>query len=389
MPPSRLCPSRPSLPFSLTSSSLPSLSSPPRAQWFALSGGAGELNLKVSRKVQEKVGVDDFDLLAVIGKGSYGKVMQVRKKDSGDIFAMKVLRKDKIIARNQVEHTKSEVNVLQNVHHPFMVALRYSFQTPEKLYLLLEYINGGELFFHLSQEGNFNEDRARLYTSQILLALEHLHRYDIIYRDLKPENILLDADGNIRLTDFGLCKEQISSDASTTTFCGTPEYMSPEIVAGKSYGKAVDWWTLGTLLYEMVVGVPPFYSENVNTMYQRILTAPLRFPSHVSPECKSLLEMLLQRDPSKRLGSGPLDAEEIKTHPFFASLDWDKVYRKEMATPFKPDVSAGGAADTSNFDAEFTAEPAVDSVVQNSQITDAAGFEGFTYVGASAMDGAE
>eukprot|EP00163_Fabomonas_tropica_P034759 TRINITY_DN979_c0_g2_i2.p1 TRINITY_DN979_c0_g2~~TRINITY_DN979_c0_g2_i2.p1 ORF type:complete len:313 (-),score=100.65 TRINITY_DN979_c0_g2_i2:336-1274(-) len=312
--------------------------------------------------------------------------MQVKKKDTGEIFAMKVLRKDKIVQRNQMEHTKSEVNVLQNVLHPFMVSMRYSFQTDQKLYLILDYVNGGELFFHLSKEGNFSEERARLYTAEILLALDHLHRFDIIYRDLKPENLLLDQDGHMRLTDFGLCKEDVTSDSSTTTFCGTPEYMAPEIVSGKSYGKAVDWWTLGTLLYEMLVGVPPFYSENVNTMYQKILTAPLRFPAHLSADAKSILEALLQRDPSKRLGSGPMDGEEIKTHPFFKSIDWDKLLAKQVETPFKPDTK-DGATDLSNFDEEFTSERPVDSVVESHlSATAQDGFKGFTYVAPSNLE---
>eukprot|EP00163_Fabomonas_tropica_P034758 TRINITY_DN979_c0_g2_i1.p1 TRINITY_DN979_c0_g2~~TRINITY_DN979_c0_g2_i1.p1 ORF type:complete len:446 (-),score=149.24 TRINITY_DN979_c0_g2_i1:336-1673(-) len=354
-------------------------------QWFALSP-AGELHLQIQKADAEKVTVDDFELLAVIGKGSYGKVMQVKKKDTGEIFAMKVLRKDKIVQRNQMEHTKSEVNVLQNVLHPFMVSMRYSFQTDQKLYLILDYVNGGELFFHLSKEGNFSEERARLYTAEILLALDHLHRFDIIYRDLKPENLLLDQDGHMRLTDFGLCKEDVTSDSSTTTFCGTPEYMAPEIVSGKSYGKAVDWWTLGTLLYEMLVGVPPFYSENVNTMYQKILTAPLRFPAHLSADAKSILEALLQRDPSKRLGSGPMDGEEIKTHPFFKSIDWDKLLAKQVETPFKPDTK-DGATDLSNFDEEFTSERPVDSVVESHlSATAQDGFKGFTYVAPSNLE---
>jgi|EP00161_Ancyromonas_sigmoides_P006996 serum/glucocorticoid-regulated kinase 2 len=351
----------------------------------ALSGG-GSVTVSVSRRKQEKVGVDDFDLLAVVGKGSYGKVMQVRKKNSGEMYAMKVLRKDKIVQRNQIEHTRSEVRVLQTMHHPFTVTLRYSFQTEDKLYLILDYVNGGELFFHLSKEGTFAEDRARLYTAEILLALTHLHRHNIIYRDLKPENILLDKDGHIRITDFGLCKEDMAHGAQTETFCGTPEYMAPEIVSGKPYGKAVDWWTLGTLLYEMIAGVPPFYSENVNTMYQKILTAPLKFPDHVSADARSLLEMMLQREPEKRLGSGPLDGEEIKRHPFFKTMDWDRLVARQIDAPFKPTVE-GGAADHANFDEEFTSERAIDSVVDGSKLSESVQgeFSGFTYTDPSAL----
>merc|ERR1712100_639114 len=232
---------------------------------------------------------DDFELLKVIGKGSFGKVMQVKKKDDGQIYAMKVLRKEAIIARKQVDHTRAEKAILQKIDHPFIVKLNYAFQTEEKLYMVLDFVNGGELFFHLKKEGKFSEERVRLYSAEIALALHHLHSRDIVYRDLKPENILIDADGHICITDFGLSKE-ISSDEVTHTFCGTPEYLAPEVLKGQGHGCPVDWWSLGTLIYEMLTGLPPFYSQNINIMYQKILNGELRFPETMSPDACSLLE---------------------------------------------------------------------------------------------------
>ena len=191
--------------------------------------------------------------------------------------------------RKEVAHTLSERNVLIRASSPFLVGLKFSFQTPEKLYLVLDYMNGGELFYHLQKETIFSEDRARFYVCELILALEHLHKYDIVYRDLKPENILLDSSGHISLTDFGLCKEHVSFNDTTNTFCGTAEYLAPEVLTGQGYGKAVDWWSLGILFYEMTTGLPPFYSENTNLMYKKILHNQLVFPPGFSDKAQSLL----------------------------------------------------------------------------------------------------
>lgn len=334
-----------------------------------------------ARNGSKKVCIDDFDLLKVIGKGSFGKVMMVRKKDDNMIYAMKVLRKEAIIARKQVAHTKAEKSILQKIYHPFIVKLNYAFQTDEKLYMVLDYVNGGELFFHLKKEVKFSEERVRFYAAEIALALNHLHSLDIVYRDLKPENILLDSDGHICITDFGLSKE-ISPDAGTHTFCGTPEYLAPEVLKGQGHNCAVDWWSLGTLIYEMLSGLPPFYSQNINIMYQKILNGELRFPSYFSPAAQSLLEGFLDRDPEKRLG---MDFAAVKAHPFFAGIDWDRLYDKDITPPFKPDVRS--KEDISQIDTMFTSEAAVDSLVEASAIstTADAAFDGFTFVGESAM----
>jgi serum/glucocorticoid-regulated kinase 2 len=298
-----------------------------------------------------------------------------------------VLRKEAIIARKQVAHTRAEKSILQKIQHPFIVNLNYAFQTEDKLYMILDYVNGGELFFHLKKDGKFSEERVRFYAAEITLALAHLHSFDIVYRDLKPENILLDSEGHICITDFGLSKE-ITSEEGTHTFCGTPEYLAPEVLKGQGHGTAVDWWSLGTLVYEMLTGLPPFYSQNINIMYQKILNGELRFPPYLSEQAQSLFEGLLTRDPEKRLGSGATGAQDIKAHAFFSGMDWKKLEARELDPPFKPSVKS--EVDTSQIDPLFTTETPVDSLVEKGVMdTAAAGdgdtFQDFTYVNPSAM----
>jgi len=325
----------------------------------------------------EKVSVEDFDLLNLVGKGSFGKVMQVRKKSNGKIYAMKVLDKKHILEHNEVEHTLAEKNILQRIVHPFLVNLNWSFQTSDKLYFILDFVNGGELFYHLQREKKFPEDRVRFYAAEILLALEHLHENGIIYRDLKPENLLLTEEGHICLTDFGLCKEGINSeDDRTITFCGTPEYLAPEVLKGKGYGKAVDWWSYGSLVYEMLCGLPPFYSQDVQEMYRKIMTEKLKFPPTIGAEARDLLEKLLQRDLDLRLK----EPEKIKVHPFFKNLDWDALYNKRIKPLFIPPVA--GPEDIKNIDEVFTSEPPAltPSDPTAIDISEQENFEGFTYV---------
>lgn len=324
------------------------------------------------------VGPNDFMLLKVVGRGSFGKVMLVNKKNDGEnVYAMKILRKEAIIKRNQVEHTKDERKILELINHPFLMKLHYAFQTKTKLYLVMDYLTGGELFFHLKAEGRFTESRSKLYSAEIALGLGHLHENRIIYRDLKPENILLDEFGHIRLTDFGLSK-RYTDGKQAKTFCGTPEYLAPEVVEGEGHGKEVDWWSLGILLYEMLVGLPPFYSDNVHSMYAMICRKQLEVPGFLSDEARILLTLLLQKDPSLRLGKGLADVEEIKQAAFFHELDWEAVFKKDYIPEFVPRVAH--EADTSNFDQEFTNEPVVDSVVTPSAIGNLTiNFKGFTY----------
>lgn len=300
--------------------------------------------------------LDAFKLIKVIGKGSFGKVFLVREIKTSQMFALKVLKKDNIIKRNQVEHTKTERSVLGYVKHPFIVGLNMAFQSREKLYFVLDYCAGGELFFHLGKLGKFKESRSRFYAAEIILAISYVHTLDIIYRDLKPENVLLDGTGHIRLTDFGLSKEGISSSSSgANSFCGTPEYLAPEILNRQGHGRGVDWWSLGALLYEMLTGLPPFYCQDRERLFEKIRKSELHYPASLSTNAKHVLRGLLTKDPTRRLGSGEKDAEEIKSHPFFASIDWEKLQRGEIAPPWAPTIT--GNQDTSQFDAEFTSMP--------------------------------
>lgn len=324
-----------------------------------ISGGLLSIKCELHSTKNKQLSIDDFALLKVVGKGSFGKVMQVRKNDTQQIYALKTIRKAHIVSKSEVGHTLAERTVLAKINNPFIVPLKFSFQSPEKLYLVLAFVNGGELFHHLQREGRFDLNRARFYTAELLCALECLHEYNVIYRDLKPENILLDYTGHIALCDFGLCKLNMGSKDSTSTFCGTPEYLAPELLLGQGYTKAVDWWTLGVLFYEMLTGLPPFYDQNTNTMYHKIVKDPLTFPADMDREAKSLISGLLDRDPQHRLGSR--GAAEIKGHPFFHQIDWKYLLNKKYAAPFLPSVAS--AVDTSNFDSEFTSELPMDSVV--------------------------
>lgn len=327
-----------------------------------------------------KVVLDDFILLKVIGKGSFGKVMQVRMKTDGKIYAMKVLKKENIIKRNQVEHTRTERQVLGYIRHPFIVGLNYAFQTKEKLYFVLDYCAGGELFFHLGKLGKFPEHRACCYAAQITLALQYIHELDVIYRDLKPENVLLNDKGNVMLTDFGLSKEGIHSNFSGAhSFCGTPEYLAPEILNRAGHGRAVDWWSLGALLYEMLTGLPPFYCRDRERLFDKIRRADLTYPKYLSIAARAVLQGLLTRDPTKRLGTGPQDADEIKQHGFFSSIDFEGMISGTVPAPWQPTVV--GSLDTSQFDKEFTSMPIISPPQQDSRIrADDKTFEGFTFV---------
>ncbi|XP_022110503.1 ribosomal protein S6 kinase beta-1-like isoform X1 [Acanthaster planci] len=337
----------------------------------------------------ERVGPEHFQLLKVLGKGGYGKVFQVRKiagTDPGKIFAMKVLKKA-VIVRNQKDtaHTKAERNILEAVRHPFIVKLHYAFQTGGKLYLILEYLCGGELFMHLEREGIFMEDTACFYLSEITCALEHLHKQGIVYRDLKPENIMLNKQGHVVLTDFGLCKESLEEGSMTHTFCGTIEYMAPEILTRSGHGKAVDWWSLGALMYDMLTGGPPFTAENRKKTIDKILKGKLNLPPYLTHDARDLLRRLLKRTVVSRLGSGPEDAKKIKEHSFFRHVNWNDVLASKVEPPFKPLLA--NDEDVSQFDTKFTKEPPVDSP-DDSMLSESMDqiFLGFTYIAPSVLE---
>lgn len=336
-------------------------------------------------ELNTRMTIADFDLLKVLGKGSFGKVMLVRRK--GKLYALKSLRKAKLVQRHQLGHTATERTVLQEIHCPFLVHLCYAFQTVEKLYMVLDYVGGGELFFWLKKEKRFSENRCRLYAAEISIALECMHQANIVYRDLKPENVLLDSAGHVKLTDFGLAKSGVYSmngTRGTMTFCGTPEYLAPEILHNKGHGKAVDWWALGTLMYEMMVGLPPFYDQNTQKMYTKILLDPLLFPKAANrqllPETREMLAMFLDRKIATRLGSNGVD-DEFKSIAFFKPLHFDLVERREYMPEFKPPANINDC-DVSNFDEEFTRETAADSLVTSrmtNTMEEKSVFQGFTY----------
>ncbi|KAI7793276.1 v-akt murine thymoma viral oncogene homolog 2, like [Triplophysa rosa] len=305
-------------------------------------------------KSRSRVTMSDFDYLKLLGKGTFGKVILVREKASGRYYAMKILRKEVIIAKDEVAHTVTESRVLQNTRHPFLTMLKYAFQTNDRLCFVMEYANGGELFFHLSRERVFSEDRALFYSAEIVSALEYLHSQNVVYRDLKLENLMLDKDGHIQITDFGLCKEGITDEATMRTFCGTPEYLAPEVLEDNDYGRAVDWWGLGVVMYEMMCGRLPFYNQDHERLFELIVMEEIRFPRNLTPEAKALLTGLLRKDPKQRLGGGPDDAKDVMSHKFFSSINWQDVLQKKLVPPFKPQVTS--ETDTRYFDDEFTAQ---------------------------------
>ncbi|XP_072929314.1 RAC serine/threonine-protein kinase [Epargyreus clarus] len=310
--------------------------------------------LGTSFRDPRRITLEKFEFVKVLGKGTFGKVVLSREKGTGKLYAMKILKKHLIIQKDEVAHTITENHVLKKTKHPFLTALRYSFQTADRVCFVMEYANGGELFFHLSRERSFSEDRTRFYGAEIVSALGYLHAEGIIYRDLKLENLLLDKDGHIKIADFGLCKVNITYGRTTKTFCGTPEYLAPEVLEDTDYGPAVDWWGTGVVLYEMACGRLPFYNRDHEVLFSLILEEEVRFPRTLSAACRALLAALLCKEPARRLGAGPDDALDIMHHPFFATINWADLLAKKIPPPFKPQVSDD--TDTRYFDSEFTGE---------------------------------
>eukprot|EP00747_Dinoflagellata_sp_TGD_P182254 gnl/TRDRNA2_/TRDRNA2_36435_c0_seq1.p1 gnl/TRDRNA2_/TRDRNA2_36435_c0~~gnl/TRDRNA2_/TRDRNA2_36435_c0_seq1.p1 ORF type:complete len:365 (+),score=88.87 gnl/TRDRNA2_/TRDRNA2_36435_c0_seq1:86-1180(+) len=290
---------------------------------------------------------NDFDLKATVGTGTFGRVRVVKIKGSSDRtpMALKILKKSEVIRLKQVEHVKAEKLILQMIEHPFIVNLLTSFQDDKRLFMLLEYINGGELFSFLRKEGRLPNDHARFYAGEIILAFAYLHSLHIVYRDLKPENLLIDCEGHLKITDFGFAK--VVEDR-TWTLCGTPEYLAPEIIQSKGHGRAVDWWALGILMFEMLAGYPPFYDENPFGIYQKVLGGRIDFPRHFDVKAKDLIKRLLTHDRAKRFGCLKHGAEDLKKHKWYKGMDWDVLLNRGIPAPFVPSVK--GMDDTSMFD---------------------------------------
>ncbi|XP_055615418.1 uncharacterized protein LOC129761704 [Toxorhynchites rutilus septentrionalis] len=299
---------------------------------------------------KSKLTLEKYEFIKIIGKGAYGKVSLCRHRETSRYYAVKVLRKNVIAREKQITHTTNEINVLKKINHPFLVALKASFQTMDRIYFVMEYVCGGELYFHLRKDLFFTEERAKFYGAEITLAIEYLHSLKIIYRDLKLENLLLDKHGHIKIVDFGLSKEQ---DGKTpNSFCGTPEYLAPEVLLNEAYGPAVDWWGVGVLMYEMMYGKLPFNNSNQSTLFTLIVTAQAHFPPFLSPNARDLLRQLLTKYPDHRLGCGPTGAKEILDHTFYANINWNDVIHKRLAPPYVPRITS--ETDTRYFDDELT-----------------------------------
>ncbi|KAJ1332737.1 hypothetical protein BSLG_008366 [Batrachochytrium salamandrivorans] len=289
--------------------------------------------------------VNDFQLLKTLGTGTFGRVYLCKLKSSHKHYAMKTLRKIEVVRLKQVEHIVSEKTILSAIRFPFIVNLLCTFQDERNVYMLEEYVVGGELFSHLRRAGRFSNDMTKFYASQITLALEYLHSMDIIYRDLKPENLLLDCDGNIKLTDFGFAK--VVHDR-TWTLCGTPEYLAPEIIQSKGHGKAVDWWALGILVFEMLAGYPPFFDDNPFGIYEKILQGRIAFPSHVDLDAREFIKRLLTPDRSRRLGNLKDGPQDVKAQKWFQGVDWQAIIDRQIRAPIVPVYNHPG--DTRNFE---------------------------------------
>ena len=312
-------------------------------------------------KTIKTVSLEDFQVLKILGRGSFGKVSLVQYKGSDQYYAMKSLKKDVLLDQDQVESTILEKKILESLDHPFLVGLVFCFQTVERIYFVMPFIRGGELFQHLRTERFFKEEKVRFYAASIGLALDYLHSKGIIYRDIKPENILIGEDGYLKLIDFGMAKI-IKNDEKATSFCGTPEYLAPEIITGEGHNRAADWWSFGILIFEMLCGIPPFYCDNNEKMYELIMHAELKFPKKipVSDNSKDLLKKLLVKKQNNRLGAKNGFAE-IREHPFFSGFDFDALLAKKLPAPYKPKLK--DTLDVGNFDEEFTSEDVVTSAI--------------------------
>uniref|UniRef100_A0A8C1JDM7 Protein kinase C n=1 Tax=Cyprinus carpio TaxID=7962 RepID=A0A8C1JDM7_CYPCA len=330
----------------------------------------------------KRMTLEDFSFIKVLGKGSFGKVMLAELRGTDEVYAVKVLKKDVIMQDDDVDCTMTEKRILALARkHPYLTQLYCCFQTKDRLFFVMEYVNGGDLMFQIQRSRKFDEARSRFYAAEVTSALMFLHQNGVIYRDLKLDNILLDAEGHCKLADFGMCKEGILDGITTTTFCGTPDYIAPEILQELEYGPSVDWWALGVLMYEMMAGQPPFEADNEDDLFESILHDDVLYPVWLSKEAVSILKAFMTKSPSKRLGcvvSQGLD-EAIKVHPFFKEIDWLLLEQRKIKPPFKPRIKT--KRDVNNFDQDFTREepvltPVEDAIIKQINQDE---FKGFSY----------
>ena len=326
-----------------------------------------------------KLSYNDFEPIKLLGTGSFGRVLLVRFKSKDTLYAMKILSKNQIKIKHQEEHTKTERDLMVKINNPFIVNIKFAFQDESKLYIVSDFMQGGDMFYHLHSQKKFEESRAKFYAIELILGLEYLHKNSMIYRDLKPENILMDSKGHLKISDFGLSKILDSPDDKAYTLCGTPQYLAPEILKNKGYDKTVDWWSLGCFLYEMLTGFLPFYIPKGNRINPKVFEEPLRFPPDVNPVAINLISQLITVNPKKRLGYGEEDAKKIKDHEFFKGVEWEKYLNKEIEPPFLPEFD--NETDLRYFDKMFTDEP-IDSnrPTVNSRPREHSVYKDFTYM---------
>ncbi|XP_015515116.1 cAMP-dependent protein kinase catalytic subunit beta [Neodiprion pinetum] len=312
-------------------------------------------NWKTKRKPNQSL--DDFVRYRTLGTGAFGRVMLVKQKATGVYYAMKILEKAKLVKLKQVEHTGNEKRILECVRFPFVIYMEFCFKDNSYIYLILPFVTGGEMFSHLRRMGKFDEGLSRFYAAQVTLALEYLHHCGLVYRDLKPENILIESNGYLKITDFGFCK---LVDGRTWTLCGTPEYLAPEIILSKGYGKSVDWWSFGVLIYEMNAGYPPFYARDPMKIYEKIVSGKYKFASNFGEDLRDLLKNILQVDLSRRYGNLKDGAVDVKKHRWFRSVNWLLIYQQKVEPGFIP--KTGSVGDTSNYDHYDEEELIIDKV---------------------------
>lgn len=318
------------------------------------------LLMKTGKIYDSNVCLNDFNLIKTIGRGSCAKIYLAEYKKTGDLYAIKSVRKDQLLSENLIQNILLEKNILESSECPFLLCLSFFFQTPERMYMVMPYVPGGDLFHWLKEKKNFEEEEVKIFAAQIALALEHLHSYGVVYRDLKPENILIEENGYIKLCDFGAVIH-IQSEDKIRNFGGSPEYVSPEVITGEGHNSTADWWQLGILIYELLFGIPPFYHLNQDRMFEFIQLEEVKFPKNkkASNEVMDIIIKLLNKNPNTRLGRGGLS--EIKTHPFFGTLNFELLKDKKLLPPFKPKLE--DRTDTSNFDPEFVKMPTSESPI--------------------------
>ena len=326
-----------------------------------------------------KLSFHDFEKLKVLGKGSFGEVLLVKLKANNKYYAMKILVKKQVKLRHQEIHTKAERDLMVRINCPFIVNIKFAFQDTYKLYIITEFMQGGEMFFHLHKERRFSNEKTRFYIIEIILAIEFLHENKMLYRDLKPENIMVDSTGHIKLTDFGLSKMINKQKEKAFTICGTPQYLAPEILSDDGYDDSVDWWSLGCVMFEMLVGKAPFKIPKGAYLSADLYKKKITIPEFVTPEAKDLISLLLIPNPKKRLGYGPDGVKKIKDHPYFEGVNWEDAWNRKLQPPFVPKLK--GETDLSYFDKMFTNEKIEGSKVSEvpSSIANSE-YKGFTFV---------